>query len=232
MKTFAFCFSLAVCTLAPSAHAQLFGPETLRGAVWGGAAGAVIGHNDGRHGWEGAAYGAAAGALIGTWVGESRLRHAPPVPHRVYRSPGYRPAVWLRVPMVDRASHRHPGMAVRSGWHPTVAYQQRPYDSDWRRPDVVRSGVLLGGLAGAIIGHNDGRRGWEGAALGAGAGWLLGSVVEQSRQRAENRRSDENVPVSERSRLAEPAPTTVIHNHYYGGAQPGAMSRANGLFGR
>ncbi len=224
MKIIALCFGLAAA-LASSAYGQLFRPETVRGAVLGGVAGAVIGHNDGRHGWEGAAYGAAAGALIGSWVGESHERHAPPTPRRVYGPAAYRAPFY-------HYSHRQPGIAGRSVWHPGSVYRERPYGAGWRRPGAVRTGVLLGGLAGAIIGHNQDRRGWEGAAYGAGAGWLLGSIVEQSRQRADSMRTNETESIPQVYRSPEVAPTTVIHHHYYGNAQPGAMAPANGLFGR
>jgi len=230
MKTIALCFGLVVA-FASSAQAQLFRPETVRGAVLGGVTGAVIGHNDGRHGWEGAAYGAAAGALIGSWVGESRERHLPPAPRRVYGPVVYREPVWHRTP-VYRHPHRHQGIAVRSVWHPAVVYRERPYEAGRYRPGTVRTGVLLGGLAGAIIGHNNDRRGWEGAAYGAGAGWLLGSIIEHSRQRAGATYTHETESMPQVYRLPEAAPTTVIHHHYYGNAHPGAMSPANGLFGR
>lgn len=39
------------------------------------------------------------------------------------------------------------------------------------------TGAVLGGLAGAVIGHNSNRRGAEGAAIGAVVGGLLGGAV-------------------------------------------------------
>lgn len=36
----------------------------------------------------------------------------------------------------------------------------------------------MGGVAGGIIGHNNGRHGWEGAAIGVGAGLVVGGVAE------------------------------------------------------
>ena len=45
------------------------------------------------------------------------------------------------------------------------------------------TGAALGGIAGAVIGHNSGCHGGEGAAIGAGAGLLLGSLVHQERVR-------------------------------------------------
>ena len=63
-------FALCVASLAAgSAHAQLFRPSVVDGAVLGGVAGAIIGNNSGgRHGGEGAVIGAVAGALLGAAV--------------------------------------------------------------------------------------------------------------------------------------------------------------------
>lgn len=44
------------------------------------------------------------------------------------------------------------------------------------------SGAALGGLAGGIIGHNNGRKTAEGIAIGAGAGLLLGTLAHQARR--------------------------------------------------
>lgn len=66
MKTL-LSLGLAALTLS-SAHAQIFGPRAVDGALLGGIAGAVIGHNSGslsHNGWQGAAIGAGVGALIG-----------------------------------------------------------------------------------------------------------------------------------------------------------------------
>ena len=74
MKT-TFALGLALLALAP-ARAQIFRPEAVDGAVLGGIAGAIIGHNSGdlRHnGWKGAAIGAGAGLLLGQIIGEGRV---------------------------------------------------------------------------------------------------------------------------------------------------------------
>jgi hypothetical protein len=42
------------------------------------------------------------------------------------------------------------------------------------------TGAAWGGLLGAVIGHNSGRHGGEGAAIGAGAGFLLGTLAHHS----------------------------------------------------
>src|SRR5207302_1055341 len=70
MKTL-FSLVLGLLALAP-AHAQLFGPRAANGALLGGIAGGIIGHNSGgnwRHdGWRGAAWGAGAGWLLGSII--------------------------------------------------------------------------------------------------------------------------------------------------------------------
>lgn len=211
MKTTATLLALSLAAAAVPARAQLFRPEAVTGAVLGGVVGAAIGHNDGRHGWEGAAYGAAAGALIGTIVGESREHTA----HRATQVPVYRKPYYVR----DR--HRPHFPALRSVQRHPVAIRPRP--SVYVSYRHVRTGVLLGGIAGAIIGHNDGRHGWEGAAYGVGAGYLLGSIADrQARERAELR-----------AIAPAPAPQQVtIINHYYGTAPSTPLAAANGLFGR
>jgi len=40
------------------------------------------------------------------------------------------------------------------------------------------NGAALGAIAGGIIGHNNGGGGWRGAAIGAGSGLLLGSLMD------------------------------------------------------
>jgi len=43
-------------------------------------------------------------------------------------------------------------------------------------------GAVLGGLLGGVIGHNNNRKTAEGAAIGAGAGLLLGTIAGQERR--------------------------------------------------
>src|SRR5476649_1893063 len=66
MKTPLF-LGLALLALVP-AQAQIFRPAAVNGAILGGLAGAIIGHNSGslhHNGWQGAAIGAGAGLLFG-----------------------------------------------------------------------------------------------------------------------------------------------------------------------
>jgi uncharacterized protein YcfJ len=100
------------------------------------------------------------------------------------------------------------------------------------------TGTLLGGLAGAIIGHNDGRHGWEGAAYGAGAGLILGSLWDRADRGRETRyeRVREARPVYVEvapAPVAQAVPSQVtINNYYYGGASAAPAGGANALFGR
>jgi hypothetical protein len=110
---------------------------------------------------------------------------------------------------------------------------------------AASNGLVLGALAGGIVGHNRGEfrhNGWRGAAWGAGLGWLLGSVVEANRRlvaapvvysypQAENLTlpvASAPAPVS--APPPAPAQPITIINNYYGNAAP--MSGANALFGR
>jgi hypothetical protein len=43
------------------------------------------------------------------------------------------------------------------------------------------AGAAVGGVAGGVIGHNNDGQTAEGAAIGAGVGWLLGSIAHQER---------------------------------------------------
>lgn len=261
------------CAIALSASAQLFRPEVVNGAVLGGLAGAVIGHNDGRHGWEGAAYGAAAGAVLGAivgeandqrWHGNTQVRR--PVVYRDYshRPHGYRD---FRHRSYGPRYDFGPAFSVGYGYHPGHRYGGYPraprsfaghyprsyyggYDYGYvsygsTGSDRVIGGTLLGAGIGAIIGHNNGRRGWEGAAYGALAGAVLGSVTDRSYRADYPVRSHRRVvgaryyeqpevvvahPQAAASTNAQPQQVTIINNYYAPTTAP--MSSANALFGR
>jgi hypothetical protein len=51
------------------------------------------------------------------------------------------------------------------------------------RPNYAVGGTLLGALVGGIIGNNVHHQTWEGAAIGAGAGLLLGGAAEYAAQK-------------------------------------------------
>jgi hypothetical protein len=107
----------------------------------------------------------------------------------------------------------------------------------------ARDGLWLGALAGGIVGHNSGgswrHNGWRGAAWGAGAGWLLGSVLDANYgyysgydyvyPRPVSMPVSQPVVVQAAPAAAAPQQVTIINN-YYGNASP--MTQANTLFGR
>lgn len=79
-------------------------------------------------------------------------------------------------------------------------------------------GSLIGGVIGGIVGHNSNRRAAEGMAVGAGAGWLLGSMT---RERGNN---DTYIPSRSQSRYADAPFGTHRPHHALTGAAVGAVA--------
>ena len=224
MKTIV-ALTISLLALAP-VQAQVFRPETVSGAVLGGIAGAVIGNNSGdlhHNAWKGAAIGTLAGGLIGSAVGESRERaqyqdRQVPVPTGYY------------------------GPANSYNGYRDYSYSQPAYYSDSsydHRPSYATSGLLLGGLAGAIIGNNShGHNAWRGAAWGAGAGLLIGAIADQNaRDREAQEAAIQEAQAAANAQAQQNATTenapqnvTIINNYYGGSSSP--MSSANSMFGR
>ncbi len=220
------------CLVLASVQAQALRPEAVRGAFWGGLAGGVIGNNSGtlRHqAWRGAAYGAGAGLVLGSAAGRAHDYHyGSQVPR-----PNY-PRTYV---------YRH-GPRYRS--YPGYYYDDRafmygyadvPYAvSTDERPSYAANGLLLGALAGAVIGNNSGdlhHNGWLGAAYGGAAGYLLGSIAEHDARRREGAESVAAASAAPIAEAATTAPSEPAHP-----ATPVAtpaesrMSQANRLFGR
>lgn len=216
---------LALATLG-SAQAQIFRPEAVNGALLGGIAGAVIGHNSGslnHNGWQGAAIGAGAGLLIGAAISDSN--HT-----QVARPSGY---VYRDAP----AAYYGTSYGYGHGYGRPVYRSNYGYGY----PNHAGNGLILGGITGAIIGRNSGSFGhnaWRGAAWGAGAGWLLGAIADSNYYRREAYYERPVVVTEAPAAPAQPAPAAApqqvtIINNYYGNATPAApMAAANGLFGR
>jgi len=253
MKT-PICLGLALLAIAP-ASAQVFRPETVNGALLGGIAGAVIGNNSGslRHNaWKGAAIGAGVGALIGSAVGHDNDGRR----NTQVRGPRHdSPYIYRDVPTVVHRGHGHPGYGHagyrgHDGGYGHVGYRGHDgyygggyYGGGYYGRSGATDGLFLGALAGGIIGHNSGsfrHNGWRGAAWGAGAGWILGSIADANRRAVIWERPPVYVeqaqpvyvqpaPVQAAQPAVQPQQITIINN-YYGNAAP--MSQANGLFGR
>jgi uncharacterized protein YcfJ len=246
MKTF-LSLSLALAALVPS-HAQSTRREAVNGVAIGAVAGAVIGNNSGSLGhsaWRGAAYGAGAGLLVGSAIGHANRRaeaHRPTVYH-----PGYhRPSVFYSD---FHRPHYGYGYFSRPSFYRPYVYRSEPvyyYDASdtyvAARPNYAGSGLFLGALAGAIIGNNSGSLGhnaWRGAAYGAGAGLLIGSIAESRARRAESAEAAAATLANAAAAPAAPATsvgqqaTTIINNNYYNSPAPTTpMSAANSMFGR
>lgn len=254
--------SLGLVVLAvTSVHAQVFRPEAINGAVLGGVAGAVIGNNSGdlRHNaWKGAAIGAGAGLILGEAVGNANASRTP-----AYGSPGgyvYRDAPAVRVGIGYSVGGRHAGYYGghrRSGYGYGYGYYGPRYTTRWAPSygyyegygdgypyydygyygtgSAASNGLLLGALAGGIIGHNSGdfrHNGWRGAAWGAGAGWLLGTILDANRRPVAYQPAPVVTAVSAAPAqpAAAPAQPVTIINNYYNTSTP--MSSANSMFGR
>ncbi len=233
---------------AAAAHAQVLRPAAVNGALLGGVAGAVIGHNSGdlRHNaWKGAAIGAGAGLLMGDAVGRRNdpradsyaahggyvQRHSPVV-YAGYRGgyPGY-----------GRHGHgsRHGGYigygygsGYSPGYYPGYGAGYPYYNTGYG--SYAADGLFWGGLAGAIIGNNSGdfrHNAWRGAAWGAGVGWLLGAVADSNRRvYTQAPVTVQPAPTQVQPAAQAPQPVTIINNYYNAPATP--MSAANGMFGR
>jgi hypothetical protein len=98
-----------------------------------------------------------------------------------------------------------------------------PVQAQVFRPESV-GGVVLGGIAGAVIGHNSGslnHNAWQGAAIGAGTGLLFGSIIGGSRY--QNTWADTQVPTPDYSG----AYVYRDSPYYYGGGPEYAYDRPN-----
>ena len=219
---------IALLSLAAvSAQAELFRPSTITGAVLGGIAGAVIGNNSGdldHNAWKGAAIGTAAGALLGSAAGSTR-------DHYDYRG--------TQVP-VPRGRYGYGRGSYYS--QPRYGYNYTAYDPSLVMPlsygsrshnHYANRGLLWGGLAGAVIGHNSGdlrHNAWRGAALGAGTGLLLGSIADRRAAVREVQPVQIEQPAAPERGSNQGGQTIIINNYYGGNSTP--MSSANSMFGR
>ncbi len=176
----------------------------------------------------GAALGAVAGGVIGNNTGS--------------RNNGTQGAVIGAVAggLLGHAygQSRGPGYYASGPGHAAPVYHTTP---SYAQPSRTATTTLLGGVAGAIIGHNNGRRAWQGAAIGAGSGYLLGRLTEPIHVVRHSSYGSAYAPyayyrqpivVTTTAAPASQAPQQItIINNYYGGASS-PMSTANAMFGR
>lgn len=123
-------------------RAQLFGPESLGGALLGGVAGGIIGHNSSRHTAEGIAIGAGAGLVLGALAGDARRER-----ECYYDRAGYAYAY----PDYYGCSYRRPSYALSGAVLGGVAGGIIGHNSGGQTAEGAAigagAGLLLGGLA-------------------------------------------------------------------------------------
>jgi hypothetical protein len=206
MKTPAY-LAVALLALAP-ARAQIFGSNATDGVLLGGLAGGIIGYNNHNQTGRGIAIGAASGLILGSIADQARYNsyQATQVP-----APGY--YVYRQAP----------------------AYYYSDYadtNYGYARPNYAASGLLLGGLAGGIIGYNNHNQTGRGILIGAASGLILGSIAEQAAREHEAAAQTVVVPAAAQPPAPPqnpPPPATTINNP---GPPSSPMSSANSLFGR
>jgi uncharacterized protein YcfJ len=225
MKKLVLAF-LVVGTLA-SARAQLFNPDSVNGTLFGALVGGLIGNGINHQGWEGAGIGAASGFVLGNLAYGARQPQT-----YSYGAPYATPYSFAPV-----YSYTPPSSSFYSP--PAYAYAYAPYPAYAPAPprrNYAIGGTLLGALTGGLIGNSIDHQGWEGAAIGAGAGLLLGGVAEQTARRRQQDYYYAGPPVLVvRPKTLAPAPSapTVPDNNPKPPYRPAsAMSSANSLFGR
>ncbi len=202
MKKVALLCMTIVTTL--SASAQLFSPESLNGAFLGSLIGGIAG-GDCRHGFSGngAAIGAGVGFLAGAVAGETRRNH-------YYDSPDYFHAPATTVSL--GYGYGHCGSSGYVYYSPNYYcapnYYYRPATT---RPNYAVGGTLLGAASGALIGQGAKGKPGEGAAIGAAAGLVLGSIAEHSARRQEQRIASTQATATQ-PQVEQPAPAVVVQN--------------------
>lgn len=217
---------MALALTGGAAKAQLFSDNQLGGAVLGGVLGGVVGHNNNRKTAEGIGIGAGLGYLLGTLndydsgprysTGHTRVS--------VGYGSGYRYGHWGRR---GWGHHRHfgrrhfgPGWGVTyTSYSPAVVYSTPAYVAPARtsvtrtytRPNYAVGGAAVGGVLGAVIGHNSDRRTAEGAAIGAGAGLLLGGLAEHETRKRERQAAAAVIRAENQATLAERSRSTSLY---------------------
>lgn len=170
-----------------SARAQWPTPEAFGGALWGTLLGGIIGA-DCHHGFsgEGAAIGAGIGLLAGSIVGEARRQE--------YRADYYYAGGAPACPPYSPYAYYAPNAYCAPGYY----YQPA-------RPNYAIGGTLLGAASGALIGAGNHQAG-PGAAIGAAAGLVVGSVAEATTRHREQQYAMAPPPPPPPAPAAPPVP--------------------------
>jgi uncharacterized protein YcfJ len=163
-----------------TAQAQLFSPQSVNGALWGGLIGGAIG-GDRHHGFSGngAAIGAGVGLLAGSLAANSSRYSYSDEPASYYSAPS------VSFGYGYGRSYGHCGSSAYVYYAPNNYLAPGHYYRA-TRPNYAVSGTILGATSGALIGagrHDAGK----GALIGAAAGLALGSVAEHATRREERR---------------------------------------------
>jgi len=156
--------SLTAALALNTASAQLLSPESFQYSLLGALIGGSVGgdYHCGYYRWNGdnAAIGAGVGLLAGTLIGEARRKEYQNVPY-VYPPPAY-------------------GYRYGYEYTPNAGYSGS-------RPNYAVGGTLLGTASGALISEGTSGKPGQGAAIGAAAGLVLGSIAEHNARRQEAR---------------------------------------------
>lgn len=208
-----------------SAQAQWLSPEAITGAGLGAMIGGIAGgstHNNGCYSYRefsgnGAAIGAGIGLAAGALLGEARRQsdgdssgyaYAPAPPPNVTLGYGYGNCGSSAYVFYSPNYYTAPGYYYRPAAQPAP-----PPAPQARRPNYAVGGTLLGAASGALIGSGIDHQTWQGAAIGAGAGLVLGGLAEYSAKKHEKKLAATTQPSSaphpQAQAQADPPPSQV-----------------------
>jgi len=200
-----------------SAQAQLLNPDAIAGAGLGAMIGGISGGNCHNGGFSGndAAIGAGIGLVAGSLLGEARRQSQPESEGYVY-APAPPPTVTFGYGYGNCSSSAYVYYAPNYYTAPGYYYRSAPQPVvPTSRPNYAVSGTLLGAASGALIGSGIHHQTWQGAAIGAGAGLVLGGAAEYATRKQQQKAS--NVQTVAQNQVFTPASAASTHDV---GSQP------------